>query len=34
LAGIDMTEVIKKAEERMYAEKRSHYSGKNDRRRR
>ena len=34
LEGIDMPGCIKEAEERMYAEKRSHYSGANDRRRR
>lgn len=33
LKGIDMTAFIKTAEERMYAEKRAHYSGENDRRR-
>ena len=32
LAGIDMAGFIKIAEERMYAEKRSHYQGENDRR--
>lgn len=34
LEGLDMTSFIKTAEERMYAEKRAHYSGENDRRRR
>ncbi len=32
LAGIEMADFIKVAEERMYAEKRSHYQGENDRR--
>lgn len=34
LDGLDMRSFIKSAEDKMYAEKRSHYSGANDRRRR